>query len=66
MGKTANELNSNVPHYLTDVLKIAELSDLEPGRLYHIWVHHADGCNLLEKKGPCNCNPVVEQILRKE
>jgi len=66
MGKTANELNSNVPRYLADVLKIAELSDLEPGRLYHPWVHHDGWCDLLAKKGPCNCNPVVELILSKE
>ena len=66
MGKTANELNSNVPRYLADVLKMAELSDLEPGRLYLVRVCHDDWCNLLANKGQCSCNPVVKQILRKE
>ncbi len=66
MGKTANKLYCNAPRYLADVLKKAALSDLEPGRLYHIWVHHDDWCNLLADKGACNCNPVVEQILSKE
>ena len=39
---------------------LAEASRLPPGRTYHVNVRHDDWCDILAKRGPCNCNPEVQ------
>ena len=45
-------------NYLKKVLKLPS----KPGSVNHVLVLHDSWCDLLNHKGPCNCNPDVEPL----
>ena len=47
-----------IPRYLPKMLE--KRTKTQPGRIYHIDVYHDAWCDLLNNKGPCNCNPEVD------
>jgi hypothetical protein len=50
----------NVPAYLEDIARLA--ADFPPGGVYHVEVRHDSTCDLLNRRGPCNCRPDVELL----
>ncbi len=51
---------TDIPRYLPKVLEKGTNTNLQPGRIYHITVRHDGWCNQLNRRGPCNCNPEVD------
>lgn len=52
------------PKYLDEVIKRGQaILDEEPG-VYEATVFHDDWCDLLNGKGPCNCEPEVGPAAR--
>ncbi|MBM5811961.1 MAG: hypothetical protein FJ191_08370 [Gammaproteobacteria bacterium] len=50
------------PKYLDDVLNIAGSEVIKPGTVNHIEVRHDTWCDLLHRRGPCNCRPDVRLV----
>ncbi len=47
--------------YLEDVLKRVAAENIKPGRVYDLNILHDDWCDLINGKGPCNCEPTVSK-----
>ena len=51
--------DKKIPPYLKKQMEYYSLGyGVKPG-LYHSVIKHDNWCNLLNKKGMCNCNPTV-------
>jgi hypothetical protein len=48
---------AKVPNYISKIL--AKHRKGLPSGVYFVDVYHDDWCDLLNRKGPCNCNPDV-------
>ena len=48
-----------VPRYLPKIIAKLAGVQLTPG-LHHIIIRHDDWCDLLNRRGPCNCDPDVD------
>lgn len=50
------------PRYAAEVVALARSLQSERGPgVYHISVYHDDWCDLLNHRGPCNCNFEVRE-----
>ena len=58
--KTRNRDRVEPPAYLADVLALA--SQVKPGTIATINVHHDSICDLLNHRGPCNCTPDTKLV----
>ena len=53
------------PKYLDEVIKRGQaILNEEPG-IYDVQILHDDWCDLLNAKGPCNCEPEVKAPRRR-
>jgi hypothetical protein len=50
-----------LPKYAPQVMAVAQRY-AHPGSLVNIAVRHDDWCDLLNRRGHCNCDPFVEGI----
>jgi hypothetical protein len=61
MGNRTKRQDQKVPGYVIEAL--AKLpGDLKPGTIRHVEVRHDSWCDLLNARGPCNCNPIVNLV----
>jgi hypothetical protein len=57
-------IKRKTPKYMKGVIAAA-LAQRAPG-LYSLNVCHDDWCDLLNRKGACNCNPSVDQPVQHD
>jgi hypothetical protein len=52
--------------YLEAVARLAQAAELPAGSVALVEVQHQDGCDLLARRGPCNCSPAVSWAARTD
>jgi hypothetical protein len=55
---------NKTPKYIRKIQKKLENVELPPG-IHHVHVLHEEWCDLLNGRGPCNCNAEVEFLGRE-
>lgn len=55
-----------LPRYVPLMIAECRRSGIQGPGAYEITIYHDDWCDLLSKRGPCNCNPEIGPIKRVE
>ena len=49
-----------IAKYQDKVMRLLQQYPPRPGEIRHITVNHDEWCSLLNRRGPCNCRPIVK------
>ena len=65
-ARRRRQADPELPSYVRTIIEAHARGVISsaPGAVNHIWVYHDDECDLLARRGACNCSPDVELVTR--